>query len=283
MNNQSVTYTAHGHASISIFGAAAKLIRNLTRHRQLIVQLFRRDFIMSYKKSFIGVGWILISPLISVVSWVFMNYTGILQPGDVGVSYAAFVLLSSSIWSLFMGFYGSGSSTLDAGAEFIQQVKYPHEVLLFKQVLVQTANFSVGFLLNIVVLVILGVVPTLYIFAFPLLILPLFFIGAGLGLFFSLVSVVATDISRFATLGLSLLFYFTPVVYAANIDNRFLNTINQINPMTYLIETIRSLIFFGQTEYWGQYLLISAVSVLFFLFVLRVFYVSESQVIEKML
>src|SRR5664280_3435288 len=128
------------------------LFRNIIQSWDLIYQLFRRDFLMSYKKSFIGAGWIFIAPLLGIVSWVFYNATGILQPGDVGIPYPAYVLLSTSIYGLFGGFYTAASGTLNAGLGFITQVNYPHDVLLIKQALVQLANFAVVFLINIIVL-----------------------------------------------------------------------------------------------------------------------------------
>ncbi len=156
------------------------LVRNISQSWDLIYQLFRRDFLMSYKKSFIGMGWILISPLLGIVSWVFYNATGILQPGDVGIPYPAYVLLSTSIFGLFGGFYTAASGTLNAGLGFITQVNYPHDALLIKQALVQLANFAVVFLINIIVLFCFGVVPRLVIFLLLVLILPICFSGSSI-------------------------------------------------------------------------------------------------------
>jgi len=237
---------------------------------------------MSYKKSFIGAGWIFISPILGVVSWVFYNSTGILQPGDVGIPYPAYVLLSTSVYGLFGGFFSAASGTLTAGNGFITQVNYAHDALLIKQALLQLANFAIVFIINIIVLFAFGVVPSLYIFALPLLILPIFFIGSAIGLFASIIEVVATDVNKGITFLIGLLLFITPVIYSSKVENPFLQQMIKWNPLTYLIGGTRDMVIYGKMDNLNVYLICAAVSFLLFLFSWRIFYITEQRVIEKM-
>ncbi len=259
------------------------MVKNTWDSKELIWQLFKRDFFMSYKKSFIGMGWILISPIIGIISWVLMNQTGILTPGDTEIPYPAYVLLSTSIWGLFMGFYGAAKNTLGAGGGFINQVKYPHEALLMKQTLQHIASFMITFIINIIVLLLFGIVPSATIFLFPLAILPLFFLGASMGLVIGIISIVATDISNIFGKLLSFVLYITPVIFAPETENEILQKIIEINPLTYLIGTVRDLIISGNVEHWDRYFIVSAISFVLFLLALRLFYVAEDKAIEKMI
>jgi lipopolysaccharide transport system permease protein len=261
----------------------AIMVQNIINSRELIVQLFKRDFFMSYKKSFFGWSWIFVSPIMGIVSWVFMNSTGILAPGTTGIPYPAYVLLSSSIWGLFMSFYSSSRDTLSAGAGFINQVKYPHEALLIKQTLQELANFAIAFVLNLVVLLCFGVFPHGMIFLFPLMVLPLFFFGAGLGLIMSVVRVVAADIEKVFSIFLGLLLYVTPVIYSATPDNPYLRKIIAFNPLAYLISGVRDSMLYGNIPHFNIFLLCAALAALFFLFTWRIFYLTEEKVIEKMI
>ena len=175
MTDQITIYEPNQRQKIGFFRSWVVMIKNIIASRELIAQLFKRDFIAVYKKSFLGVTWIFVAPVIGIVSWVFMNMTGILKPGDVGIPYPAYVLLSSSIWGLFMGFYGAATGTLGAGAGFIMQVKFPHEALLIKQTAQHLANYLLGFVMNIIVLLAFGVIPSWKIIFFPIMIIPLFF------------------------------------------------------------------------------------------------------------
>lgn len=278
-----VIYEPNSRQKIGIFRVWIIMAQNIISSRELILQLFKRDFLMAYKKSFIGIGWIFLSPLIGIVSWVFMNSAGILNPGDVGIPYPAFVLISTSIWGLFMGFYTSATETLGAGASFILQVKYPHEALLTKQTAQHLANFVLTFILNILILVLFKVIPSWKIIFLPVLILPLFFLGAGIGLIVSLGSVVAVDFQKGATAILSFLMYLTPVIYSPKFGNSLLQKIILWNPLTYLVGDVRDVIIFGKIEHLDRYVLASLFAFFVFLFSWRLFFLSEERVIEKML
>lgn len=267
---------------VGFFKTFALIAKDVVNSRELIWQLFRRDFLMGYKKSFIGIAWILIAPIFGIVSWVFMNATGILNPGNVDIPYPAYVLLSSTIWGLFMGFYGSATGTLGAGGGFITQINYPHIVLLAKQLLLQLAGFTIGFFINIAVLLVFGVVPSWYILILPILALPMFFLGSALGLIINLVSIVSTDLSSFWNVIFGFTFYITPIIYSTNTADRFLNTVIQLNPLTYLVGGVRDLIIKGAMEHPERFLFCSVVSFIAFLISVRLFYVSEQKVIERM-
>lgn len=277
------TYTPSYRSKIGFFGVWISMLRNIIKSRELIYVLFKRDFFAIYRKSYLGIAWILISPLVGIVSWVFMNSTGILDPGDVGVPYPAYVLISSSIWGLFMGYYSSASSTLGAGSEFIMQVKYPHEALLVKQTMIHLANFAINLAINIIVLLIFGVTPTAYILLLPIITLPLFLLGASIGLIISVVSIVASDLTSAFNILFGFVFYITPVIYSTDKKDTTLQKVIELNPLTYLVGGVRDLILFGEIDHLDRFLFCSLVSLVLFLLSLRLFYVSEDKVVEKMI
>ena len=280
---QTIVYSPNQRGKIGWIQTWIILVRNIIISKDLILQLFKRDFLMSYKRSFLGMGWIIITPIMGIVSWVFYNATGILTPGDVGIPYPAYVLLSSSIFGLWGSFQSAAAGTLTAGSGFINQVNYPHDALLAKQVLMQIANFLISFLLNICVLLFFGVTPSWMIVLFPILILPLFFLGSAIGLMIALVSVVAPDINRGIGFLIGLVMYVTPVIYSPNIANPTLRIIIKYNPLTYLIGGCRDAIIYGHINHLGYYLLFSACTLVLFLVAWRFFYVAEQKIIEKMI
>jgi lipopolysaccharide transport system permease protein len=276
-------YEPNTRAEMGFISVWFVMLRNILGSRELIVQLFKRDFFMAYKKSFVGLSWLIVSPIVGIISWVFMNATGILNPGNVGIPYPAYVLISTAMWGLFMGFYSSATETLGAGAGFIMQVKYPHEALLIKQTAQHVANFSVTFIINLAVLVLFGVIPSWKIIFFPFMVLPLFFLGAGMGLVVSVANVVAVDIGKGINIVLSLLMYVTPVIYSPKFENPLLQNIINWNPLTYLVGDLRDIIIYGRIEHLDRYLLSSFFALLVFLLSWRLFFVSEDRVIEKMI
>jgi len=259
------------------------LTQNIINSKDLILQLFKRDFLMANKKSFLGMSWLILTPIMGIISWVIMNASGVLKPGDVGIPYPAYVLLSTSIYGLFLSFYTGASSTLSAGTGFILQVNFAHDALLVKQLLHQMANFTITFVLTIIVLLFFGVIPSWQIILFPILIIPLMLLGSAIGLFASIISVVAADIQKAISFFIGLLMYVTPVIYSSKVENQFLQNIIKWNPLTYLIGTVRDSMIYGKVDHLDRYLVSSVVSILIFLIAWRFFYVSEQKVIEKMI
>lgn len=282
-NIKTTVYEPNYRQKLGLFKVWGMMFYNIVASRELIVQLFKRDFLMAYKKSFIGMGWIFLSPIIGIISWVFMNATGILNPGDVGIPYPAYVLISTSMWGLFMGFYSSAAGTLGAGSGFIMQVKYPHEALLIKQTAQHLANFTITFLVTLIVLLCFGIVPSLYVLLLPVMALPMLLLGTGLGLIVSVISVVASDLQRGFDFLLNMMLYVTPIIYSSKTANPLLRKIIEVNPLTYLVGGVRDLIIYGKTAHPERYFIASAFALVVFLMAWRLFYVSEERVIEKML
>jgi lipopolysaccharide transport system permease protein len=276
-------YRPHMRHELGLLRTWVVMARNIWRARELIWQLFRRDFTAGYKKSFVGLTWVFITPLVGIVQWVFLQKTGMWQPGDVGIPYPAYVLLGTSMWGLFMGFYGAAASTLGAGASLIMQVNYPHEALLFKQAASHLANFLIAFVMNIVVIIAFGVMPTWGILVFPLVALPLFFLGSAMGLIVSMIGVVAMDINRVIGMGMGLLMWTTPLIYGDKVANPLVQHVIKWNPMTYLVCSCRDIIVYGRLYHNVGYFLCAGVSFLLFLLSWRLFYVSEDKLVERMI
>lgn len=282
-NTKVSVYESNSREKIGFIEGWIVMFRNIIEFREMIFVLFKRDFFSSYKKSFLGWSWIFISPIIGVLSWIFINATGILQPGDVGIPYPAYILLSTSIWALFMGFYTAGQGTISAGAGIINQVKYPHEILLVKQIAQHLANSTIAFAMNIVMLFILGVIPSWKIIFFPILALPLLFLGAGIGLVVSILTVVAPEIQKAFDLAMGMLIWITPVIYSPKFENPFIQSVIKWNPLTYLVGSLRDTVVYGQLTNLDAFLYSTLFSIVVFLFSWRIFFVTEDKIIEKIL
>jgi lipopolysaccharide transport system permease protein len=258
--------------------------QNVWGSRELIWQLFKRDFFAQYKKSFLGLAWIFLMPLFGILSWIILNKAGVLNPGQMAVPYPVYVLVGTTMWGLFIGLYSAAANTLESGKDLIMQVSYPHEALLFQQAAQQIANFSIGFMLNLVVLAIYGVLPAWTIIFLPVATLPLFFLASALGLIASMIKVVAMDIGRAIQMFLTLVMYATPIVYTMDkIENTLIHTLVRWNPLTYLVCSLRDLILFGRLYNTAGYVICAVISLLLFMISWRLFYVSEGKLVERMI
>ncbi|MFZ4771793.1 MAG: ABC transporter permease [Ferruginibacter sp.] len=280
---KTIVYEPDERMKMGLLRSLRIMYGNMTNNWELNYQLFKRDFLQQYKKSLLGMAWLFITPIIGIISWVFMNATGVLKPGDVGIPYPAYILIGTTVFGLFQSFFTGASGTLSAGAGFISQVNYPHDSLLVKQTLQQLASFAINFTITMVILLFFKVYPSWLILLFPLLIIPLFLLGSAIGLVSSILTVVAPDVQRLLGFFMGLLLFITPIIYSSNIDNPILQKVIKWNPLTYIVGGVRDAIIYGRIEHFDRYLIVTGISFILFFMAWRFFYISEQKVIEKMI
>lgn len=260
------------------------MLGNVAASRDLVGQLYKRDLLSLYKRSFAGSAWIILSPLGGIVSWIFLHRTHILQPGAVGVPYPAYVLIGSSLWGLFMGVYTAAAHSFTSNQFLLTRVNVSHEALIVVQILQRLTHFALSFVFIVIVLFFFGVVPSWRIVLLPFVIVPLLCVAVGLGLIVSLFAAISFELKKMASVLISLILLVTPVIYAPDaIKQQQLQTIIRNNPFTYLIGYSRDCILNGNTVSLHGYLIVSIASFFFFVVACRMFYVSEDKIIERLL
>lgn len=276
-------YCPHQRAKMGLIATLRNMAVDCITARELIFQLFKRDWLMMYKKSFLGMGWHIAAPIVGILSWLLMNATGVLEPGEVGIPYPAYVLLSTTIWGFFMATFSQTSTVLQIAQSFIQQVGFDHHVLLVKQWLQVFANFTLSLATALVLVSFIGVTPSIGALLFPIALLPMLLLGSAIGLVTSVIQVVVPDLTKAITFLMGFWMYITPVIFSPDVESPLLQTLIKWNPMTYLLGGARSLFIEGSIEDPALFAAAAAISTIAFLAVLRVFYISEQKVIEKMI
>ncbi|MCB0596481.1 MAG: ABC transporter permease [Lewinellaceae bacterium] len=259
------------------------ILKNIRAYSFFIRQLVRINILKDFKRSYIGLLWLFILPVISVIIWILLNGAGIIEPGDTGIPYPAFVLLSTAIWGFFAEIYQSTSKIFTDRGNMMIMARFPHEVLVVERLLVHLIRFVIPFLINIVVLLLFGVRFTWLALLFPLTLLPLLILGVAIGLIVSLLRVVAVDIASLVDRGIGFLMFLTPVVYAPRIKVGWLSEAIRFNPLTYLVGFSRDVLTQGtfyEPATWGICILLTLI---FFLFAARVFAAAEPKVMERLI
>lgn len=257
--------------------------RELFSARFIIWRMFWRDFITQFRQKLLGYCWIFLSPFFGIMGFLILFYTGMLRPGESGIPYPLYMFLGTSIWSMLPQTIATVSGSLQGQAELIMRTNIPKIALPMSGLANTFYNMLINIILIVLIMLLFGVTPKLWIFAYPLLLLPLLIVGIGMGLVLSVINVIAKDISNVVTQVLAVLMYLTPVIYVKDqIKNGLLQKVITLNPLTYLVELPRSLITVGHSLYWLQYGLIVLLSVLFFCFSVWVFYTLHDLVAERL-
>jgi lipopolysaccharide transport system permease protein len=249
----------------------------------LVKQLTQVEIVGLYKKSFLGMAWMFILPILAVVIWVVLNGAGVVNPGETDIPYPAYVLLSTSIWGFFLEAYKSTSNLLTKNGRMLIMSEVPFEPLLMQKVVVHLINFIIPFVVNIIVLLAFGVRFSTVALLFPFSLFPLLLLGMATGMVVAIFRIIMVDIANLVDEGMKLLMFLTPIVYTPKITTSWLQTIVEYNPLTYLIGFSRDLLTSGTFYMPVQYAVFTFVSLLLFIVAFRFLMKSSPIVLERLI
>jgi lipopolysaccharide transport system permease protein len=249
----------------------------------VIARLFWRDFIAQFRQKILGYFWALLSPLFGILSFLFLFFIGVLKPGEGEIPYTLYVLVGSTIWGCLPGAMGAVSGGLQAQADLIMRTRIPKLALALSSLAGLLYGIVISMVTMAVVFLFMGITPSWWFLAYPLLILPIVLLGTAAGLVLSVLGPIARDLVPLATQALAFVMYLTPVIYVqSSIQNSFVKTLIELNPITYLVDVPRSLICLGRTEYMDTFLWVGIGAVALITIGLRVFYLLEDLVAERL-
>jgi lipopolysaccharide transport system permease protein len=254
----------------------------LVRRRELVWQLFKRDFLATFRKSFLGMSWLFIGPVLGIVQWLVIQKNGLLATSDSPVPYPVFVLIGTTMWGLFLGLYTATKASLSSAGPLLLQLRVPAEALVIQKMGQQLATFAAGFGIIFVALAAYGIAPAWQTLLVPFALIPLTLFATGVGLIVAMVSVVAVDIDRVLTVFWALVLWLTPVVYARRDVDGLLGTVVEWNPMTYLVTAPRSLILGNGIGHVTGFAVASGLALVLVLVATRLFHVSQPQLVERL-
>ena len=195
------------------------LLRGLWASRRLVGVLARKDFLVRYRRTRLGLVWAVVVPLIqaTVLAIVFSAVVPRgASPSAFGGqlrSYAVFVLAGMAPWTFFSTALPAAATSVTDSSNLAQRIYFPRLVLPLVAVL--TACYPLLTTLAVFLVVAVGLGPGLQLdllWVVPGSLLAVLLV-AGLGLFLSAAQVYLRDLRFAVAAGLSVLFYLTPVIY----------------------------------------------------------------------
>lgn len=256
---------------------------DIAASRYVIARLFWRDFISQFRQKILGYFWALLSPLLGIISFLFLFFIGVLRPGEGEIPYTLYVLMGSTIWGCLPSAMAAVSGGLQAQADLIMRTRIPKLALAVSSLAGLLYGIVISMVTMAILFLVMGVTPSWWFLAYPLLILPMVLLGTAAGLVLSVLGPIARDIVPLATQALAFVMYITPVIYVqSSIQNPFVKTLIEWNPITYLVDVPRSLICLGRAENIDTFLWAGIGTVALITIGLRVFYLLEDLVAERL-
>lgn len=275
------TYEASGE----VLGPVRSVVlafREIYWSRHVLWHLFVRDFVAGFRQKLLGYLWLVLVPLIGIASFVFMQWTGVLNPGQTEFPYPIYVYIGTSIWGLFISALTSVANGLIANSDLVMRTNIPKIGLAVTGLASICYNLLINLLVLFFLLLAFHLAPSPWGVFYPLLVLPILMLGIGIGLILSVVGAVARDVTGMFTTLINLAMYVTPVVYTAHFANPLVQEVVRWNPLSYLVDTPRAIFVQGRVPDIAGYALASAFSMAVLWIGIHAFYLIKDKVTERL-
>ena len=226
-------------------------------HFDLILHLARRNFILQYQGSALGVLWSLLLPLFQLTVLVFLFQKII--PLNVA-DFPAFVFAALIPWNWFSNSINSAPGVFLSNRDLVRRPNFVSSLLLIVNVVTQLFTFLVSLPILFAILLWSGRGVAFSWVFFPILVLTQGILLVGLGLILAVWNVFYRDVGHLVTMAVMLLFYVTPVFYLPQWVDRHYRFFFAWNPVAILVQNYRAIFYYGAPPDWGSLLTASFIS-----------------------
>ncbi len=240
-----------------------KILDVYNRHRFLFTELVKRDFKKKYKRTYLGMLWSLISPLLTllVMSVVFTKFFGRDTP-----HYTIYLFCGNIVWSYFSDATNGGMSSLMDNCNIFSKINVPKYLFLFSRNISSLINFGMTFVVFIIFCIADGIAITPLFFLLIIPILCLIVFNIGMGLILSAMFVFFRDVQYLWGVFLTLLMYLSAIFYnPMQMGDLFgvpLWRLLMFNPVYTYINYFRKIVIEGIIPGWQHHVLCIGFAVL---------------------
>lgn len=217
-------------------------MREVWAYRELLYFLMKRDILIRYKQSLLGVSWAVFQPLaLALIFWVFFGRLANIP--HEGVPYPVFALGALVAWNFVSQAITQGSTSLVGDANLLAKVYFPRLIVPVAKVLSLTLDLAVALLVLAVFMAAYGVVPGAEALTLPLWLLLGLLVAVGAALVFSALNVRYRDTGLVVPLLAQMGLFLTPVVYPASLVPERWEWLYSLNPMVAVVSGTRWALF----------------------------------------
>ncbi len=224
------------------------------QYRDLLYQLVRREVVVRYRHSVLGVSWALLQPLgmMLLFTFVFTRAVSVGAIRELGVPYPLWAYLGILPWTLFaMGLTGALQS-LASHRDMVTKVYFPQQILPTASIASAFFDFCVASLVLVGLVFYYQATSDWRLLLSPsLMLLPLvvgvqLLLMLGMGLWLALANLWFRDVKYLFGVGIQMWMFLTNVLYPLPKDGSiFMHLLVTLNPMVPIISAYRRIVIDG--------------------------------------
>lgn len=224
-------------------------ISNFLKYRFLLKELVRKGVKLKYRRSYLGIIWTLLEPLLTMI--VLTVVFGTLF-GNTDRTFPVYILTGRLLFTFFSQATTGALKAIQNNSAMIKKVYVPKYLYPLANVLFNFVIFLLSLIVLVVVSLVLGVHPTWRIIMAIIPLTTLLLFSFGVGMILSTVGVYFRDMEYLWSVATMLFMYSCAIFYY---PERILNSrfawILKYNPLYRIIENFRSTVFGYTFSYKG--------------------------------
>ncbi len=220
----------------------------------ILRMLVTKDFKLKYRRSFLGIAWSVLNPLLMMVVMAVVFSTIFAQGRNGGLvtpeMYPLYLIVGNVTFAVMSDSTSQSLMSILWASSLLKKVKIHRWVFPVQKILFSLVNF--GFSLVAVALVMLWfrIVPTWHLILLPVALLLLMMFCMGLGMALSALTVFFRDVQHLWSVILTAWTYATPIFWTSDYIYampQWLQTILLVNPMYNYLQFMRDIFLFQTT------------------------------------
>jgi lipopolysaccharide transport system permease protein len=232
------------------FRGLGSSLPELRAQRELLGVACRRHLTNKYRRSAIGVGWVLLTPLLTaLVMFAVFNTLFSLQDTG-GWPFLAYVYSGIGMFGCFQQTALDIAPTLRSNAGILTRTGAAPEIFVLSSVVTGLVGLCASTLIVTAILVAYGAAPGISLVLLPVALLAIGSLSLGVGAFLAHVSIQYEDVSSISAVGLTVLGYLTPTFYPVSIIPHDWRGVYQVNPLVSLLDIHREALGATPTVDW---------------------------------
>jgi lipopolysaccharide transport system permease protein len=208
------------------------------RSRELLYFMTLRDVKVRYKQTSIGVLWIILQPLWTMILFTFV-FSHVAKVNTGGIPYPLFAYSALLPWQLFSAGVSGGSLSIVGNAGVLSKIYFPRIILPLGKVIAPIVDFVVAFSILVVLMVWYRQAPGIGAFLLPAFLLLAMLTALGVALWLSMLNVRYRDVQAIVPFMLQVWLYLTPIAYTQSVFPKWMHPLIELNPMATVVKGFR--------------------------------------------
>lgn len=249
---------------------------NFKKYRHLLLELVKKDIKVKYKRSYLGILWTLLNPLLMMI--VLTAIFSTIFKKNIP-NFPVYLLTGKIMFDFFAQATNGAMNSVIGGSSLLKKVYIPKYIFPLSKVIFAFVNLLFSLIALLIVMIATKTPFNLTLIIFPLPLLYIFLFALGIGLILSTYTVFFRDIMHLYSVVLTAWMYFTPLFYPAEIMAKEVMWVLNINPLYHMIQMLRNIVLYNKIPTLNNHVLCLSFGIISLAIGLYVFYKKQDKFI----